>query len=89
MTTDLRRPTLARFGRPLLLASVGLAALVLGGCSSGPSQPVAYVHTDPGMGLITNSDSLGAFVAARVNTERREARARLNQPTALTRVEAQ
>lgn len=89
MTTDQRRPTLARASRPLLIASVGLAALVLGGCSSGPSQPVAYVHTDPGMGLTTNSDSLGSFVAARVSTERREARARLNQPTAFTSVEPQ
>lgn len=81
-------PRLARIARPALL-TVGLAALLLAGCSSSQQQPSAYIHVDPGVGLITSSDSLGSFVSARVNSERREARARAIQPTALTSVEAQ
>jgi|GEM_PF-6711517 hypothetical protein len=89
MTTlaDTRRNTFARSARPVLVG-VGFAAMVMGGCSSS-HQEAAYVHVDPGVGLITRSDSLGSFVSARVNTERREARARMSQPTAFTSVESQ
>jgi hypothetical protein len=86
--TTVANPRLAVAARPALL-TVGLAAFLLAGCSSSQHQSSAYIHVDPGVGLITRSDSLGAFVSARVNSERREARARAIQPTAFTSVEDQ
>ena len=60
-------PLPARRRPSALLASLALAALLAGGCSSANPRANAYVHTDPGLGMLTSADSLGSFVAGRVN----------------------